>query len=301
MSSFAFLKKPINWLRAISRYRVTNTQGPNFAYEHCLRKITPEQCVTLDLSSLRVASNAAEPVRKDTVERFCEKFGACGFRREALYPIYGLAEATLFVATKRHGDVPATFTVDADSLRRKRVVAVDPQDENGHALVSCGPPICETTVVIANPETATRCKPDEVGEIWVSDPGVAQGYWQKPEDTETTFHAYLADTKEGPYLRTGDLGFMKNGQLVVTGRKKDLIIIRGQNYYPQDIELTTEKSHPALNGKNGAAFGITMDGEERLVVVQGVDLRHLKKQQGFSTVIESIRRHAGDHSTDHIA
>lgn len=287
MSPLAFIKRPICWLQTISRYKATHSQGTNFAYEHCLRQITPEQRALLDLSSWRTASNGAEPIRKHTVESFIETFKLCGFRPEAFYPSYGLAEATLLVSTKRHTDIPLICTVNAEALEKNRIVEVQHQ-QKVKTVVSCGFPVGEMKVAIAHPETLTECAPMEVGEICVSDQSVALGYWKKPEETKSTFHAYLADTKEGPFLRTGDLGFFKDGELFVTGRIKDAIVIRGSNHYPQDIELTVEQSHPALRNGYGAAFAIDVNDEEKLVVVQEVERRYLGKLN-VEEVVGNIR------------
>ncbi|HEY0734854.1 MAG TPA: amino acid adenylation domain-containing protein [Herpetosiphonaceae bacterium] len=275
MSPLAFLQRPLRWLEAISRYRGTISAGPNFAYDLCARKVTPEQIADLDLSSWTVALNGAEPIRPDALERFVAAFTPCGFRREAFYPCYGLAEATLIVSGGQMSAPPIVRAFDAAALSRNQVVAsAKPGDER--ALVGCGVTLRDQRIVIASLETGAECQPGEVGEIWVSGPSVAQGYWDRPETTEQTFGARLAGSGDGPFLRTGDLGFLDEGELFVTGRLKDLIIIRGRNLYPQDIELTVEQSHFALRPGGGAAFAIDVDDEERLVVVQEVERQHRK-------------------------
>ncbi len=270
MSPIAFYMRPARWLQAISRYAVTHSQGPNFAFEHCVDKIKPEHCAGLDLSSWRVASNGSEPIAVDTIDRFVQAFQPYGFRRSALYPAYGLAEATLLVATRRHTSLPAACVCDAEELEQHRVVEVVAarSGQRVHAIVSCGAPIGDTEVAIVDPKTLKRCHPLEVGEIWVSSPGLARGYWRRGEETARTFGATV-DGK-GAFLRTGDLGFIKGGELYVTGRIKDVIIIRGRNHYPQDIEFTVARSHPALRPGYGAAFGLEVKGKERLIVVQEV-------------------------------
>lgn len=273
MSPFSFIKRPFHWLQAISRYRVTHSQGPNFAYDQCVRRITPEQRSTLELSSWRAAGNAAEPINPRVMESFFETFEPYNFRWRAFCPAYGLAEDTLLVSFSQQTDVPVLCNLNAAALEKKRIVDASPDDEIVRTVVGCGRLVGDTKVAIVNPETLTRCASDEIGEIWVSDPSVAQGYWQRPEETERTFHAHLADTSEGPFLCTGDLGFMKDGELFITGRLKDLIIIRGTNHYPQDIEWTVQESHPALRPEHGAAFSVDANGEERLVIVQEVE-RH---------------------------
>jgi acyl-CoA synthetase (AMP-forming)/AMP-acid ligase II len=271
MPPAAFVQRPIRWLRAISRYRATTSGGPNFAYEMCIREITTEQRSNIDLSNWKAAFNGAEPVRASTIERFSAAFGPVGFCPRAWYPCYGLAEATLFVSGGVPEDLPVVYSARASKLEQNRVVAKAGAGADSRELVGCGRAWLGERVVIARPEEGTRCAPDEVGEIWVSGPNVAQGYWSRPEETNATFRAYLEDTAEGPFLRTGDLGFLKNGELFVTGRLKDLIIIDGRNHYPQDIERTVEESNPRLVRGCCAAFAIDAGGEERLVVVVEVD------------------------------
>jgi non-ribosomal peptide synthetase component F/aryl carrier-like protein len=277
MPPVSFLQQPIRWLQAISRYRATHCGGPNFAYELCLRKITPEQRETLDMSSWCNAYNGAEPVRQATLERFVAFFKPCGFRASFLYPCYGLAEATLVVSGGLAGDKPVYCEVQADILEQNRVVEVSRTAENVRQLVGCGRSWLDTKIVIADPESLRQCVPEQVGEIWVSGSSVAQGYWNRPKETDQTFQAYLADTGEGPFLRTGDLGFLRDGELFITGRLKELVIIRGRNHYPQDIELTVEQSHQALRPGCGAALAVEVEGSERLVIVQEVERSYLRK------------------------
>jgi acyl-CoA synthetase (AMP-forming)/AMP-acid ligase II len=290
MSPFAFVKRPIHWLQAISRYQVTHSQGPNFAYDQCVRRIKPEQRANLDLSSWCAAGNAAEPINPKVMERFFEAFEPCGFRWNAFAPAYGLAEDTLLVSASPLLDTPVICAVDAAALERNRVVEVNKPQEGVRMVVGCGQLVCETKVAIADPEKLTRCAPDEVGEIWVSDPSVAQGYWQRPEETQETFQAYLADPREGPFLRTGDLGFLKNGELFITGRIKDLIIIHGTNHYPQDIEWTVQHTNPALRPDYGSAFSIEVGGEEHLVIVQEVERRtqDLDVEEAIATIRQVV-------------
>lgn len=296
MSPVAFYMKPLRWLQAISRYSVTHSQGPNFAYEHCLERIKPDQCVALDLGCWRTASNGSEPIRYETIERFVTTFRSCGFRQEAFYPAYGLAEATLLVSTKQHRKLPSTCIVLADALEENRVVEISLEDPETRirSVVSCGVPIERTKVVIVNPTTLTRCSPSEVGEVWVLASGVALGYWNKPEESEHIFHACLGDSGEGPFLRTGDLGFMKNDELYITGRIKDVIIIRGRNHYPQDVEKTVEQSHPALRQGFGAAFSVEVKGKEELVVVQEV-MRSFLNRLNTDDVMGNIREAISEH------
>jgi natural product biosynthesis luciferase-like monooxygenase protein len=287
MSPVSFLQSPFRWLQAISRYRATTSGGPNFSYELCLRKISDEQRNTLDLSSWNTAFNGAEPIKNETMERFAQAFEPCGFQREAFFPCYGLAEATLIVSGGAMTGPCLARTVQAAALEKNKVVLANGEHSDSRTLLSCGRPLLDQRIVIVDPESLTLSPPDSVGEIWVSGQSVAQGYWNQPEHTSQTFHAYLTDTGEGPFLRTGDLGFLKDGELFVTGRLKDLIVIRGRNLYPQDIEFTVESSHPALRRANAAAFSIEIDGEEHLVVVQEVEYR---QRPNVAEVIETIRR-----------
>jgi amino acid adenylation domain-containing protein/thioester reductase-like protein len=287
MSPIHFLQQPLRWLRAISSYKATTSGGPNFAYDLCVQKSTPEQRAMLNLSSWNLAFSGAEPVRAETLERFAACFEPCGFRREAFYPCYGLAEATLFVSGGKKATPPVVRTFQGGTLEQHRVIETSTENDDARTLVSCGQTLLDQKAVIVHPESLTKCPPDQVGEIWVAGPCVAQGYRNRPEETKHTFQAYLADTGEGPFLRTGDLGFLKDGELFITGRLKDLIIIRGRNLYPQDIELTVERCHPALRSGCGAAFAVEVAQAERLVVVQEVE-RH--QSPDLDAVVDAIRR-----------
>ncbi len=270
MSPVSFLQRPFRWLEAISKYKATISGAPNFAYDLCVDKITPEQRETLDLSSWKLAFCGAEPIRPETLERFARTFGRVGFRKSSFYPCFGMAESTLIVSGGDGPAEPRTLTIDRKALERDKVVEISPGDSNSLTMVNCGKSIVDQKIIIVNPATLTRCAGNEVGEIWVMGPSVAKGYWGLEEETRNTFGAYTADTNEGPFMRTGDLGFLQNGELFVAGRLKDLIIIHGSNHYPQDIELTVEASHPALQPSAGAAFSVTENGKEQLVIVQEV-------------------------------
>ncbi|HEV7516296.1 MAG TPA: AMP-binding protein, partial [Thermoanaerobaculia bacterium] len=270
MSPLDFLERPRRWLAAVSRYRATTSGGPNFAYDLCLRKIGPAEREGLDLSSWRVAFNGSEPVRSQTLNDFAAAFAPCGFRPAAFFPCYGLAEATLFVTGGTRGEAPRIAAFSPAALEADR--AVPAPDEGGRELVSSGRPWMGQEVIIVEPESRRRCAEGGVGEIWIAGPSVAQGYWRRPEATEEDFRARLADEPAaGPFLRTGDLGFLDGGELFVTGRLKDLIILRGRNLYPQDVEQLAERADPALRPGCGAAFGIEVSGEERLVVAWELD------------------------------
>jgi len=293
MSPVTFLQRPLRWLQAISRTRATTSGGPPFAYDLCVRKVTPEQRAALDLSSWDLAFTGAEPVRYETLERFASTFAPCGFRREAFFPCYGLAEATLIASGGLKTAPPIVFTVQGAALERNRVIPAPGEDTGARTLVGCGQSLGDQKILIVHPQTLTRCSPDEVGEIWIAGPSVAQGYWNQPGDTERTFGAYLADTGEGPFLRTGDLGFLKDGELFVTGRLKDMIIIDGYNHYPQDIELTVEQSYPALRPGCCAAFSVDDAGQERLVIVVEVERNYLPRRvhsPDTKEIVQAIRQ-----------
>ncbi|NEP08925.1 MAG: alpha/beta fold hydrolase [Symploca sp. SIO2C1] len=296
MSPVDFLQKPLRWLKAISHYQATTSGGPNFAYDFCASKITPQQLATLDLSSWELAFTGAEPVRAETLERFVTTFASCGFRREAFYPCYGMAETTLLIAGGLKTAPPVVSEVDGSALEQNQVVPAPANSEGTRTIIGCGRTWLEEKIAIVEPESLTKCAASQVGEIWVSGASVAQGYWNQPEKTQQTFHGYVADTGEGPFLRTGDLGFVHDGELFVTGRLKDLIIIRGRNHYPQDLELTVERSHPALRLGYGAAFAVEAEDEERLVIVQEVERRYLRNLE-VEEVIGAIRQEiAQEHS-----
>ncbi len=297
MSPVAFLQRPIRWLQAISNTGANVTGGPNFAYDLCVRKITPEQKATLDLSNWKIAFNGAEPIRQETLERFAEAFAPCGFHKEAFRLCYGLAEATLLVAGMQRGAALTSRTVQTAALEQNRVVMASAEaaidKDNTRTFVSSGSVPSGQKVIIVNPDTCIQCQPDEVGEIWVSGPSISQGYWQKPEETKQTFRAYLVDTGEGPFLRTGDLGFLQDGELFISGRLKDLIIIRGRNHYPQDIELTVEQCHPALRPACGVAFSVDAMSEEQLVIVHEVERQY--RNLNVDEVVEAIRQAVAEH------
>jgi acyl transferase domain-containing protein/acyl-CoA synthetase (AMP-forming)/AMP-acid ligase II/acyl carrier protein len=268
MSPLAFLEKPYRWLAAIHATRATISGGPNFAYDLCVRKTTPEQRAGLDLSSWTLAFNGAEPIRLDTIDRFADTFAKSGFRRRAMFPCYGLAEATLIVSGAGRTSEPVSRRFDKTALEASRVELGD-----AVTLVACGRVVYEQTIAIVDPETGVPVGADRVGEIWVAGPSVAGGYWQRRDDTETSFNARVVGD-ERSFLRTGDLGFVRDGELFVCGRAKDLIIIRGSNHYPQDIELTVERAHPAIRPGCVAAFSVPSDDEERFAIVAEVDRRY---------------------------
>ncbi|MCZ8241037.1 MAG: fatty acyl-AMP ligase [Microcystis sp. LE19-131.1A] len=277
MAPANFVERPLRWLQALSDKKATHSAAPNFAYDLCVRKIPPEKRATLDLSHWRMTLNGSEPVRAEVLKKFAEAFQVSGFKATALCPGYGLAEATLVVTAVSYDSPSYFYPVQANALEKNKIVGATETDSNVQTLVGCGWTTIDTQIVIVNPETLKPCSPEIVGEIWVSGSTIAQGYWGKPQETQETFQAYLADTGAGPFLRTGDLGFIKDGELFVTGRLKEIILIRGRNNYPQDIEYTVQNSHPALRPSCGAAFTVEVKGEERLVVVQEVERTWLRK------------------------
>jgi acyl-CoA synthetase (AMP-forming)/AMP-acid ligase II len=288
MSPVTFIQKPIRWLEAISRYQVSTSGAPNFAYDLVARRATAEQISRLDLSSLQVAFCGAEPIRVETLDRFAAKFAECGFRKEAFYPCYGMAEATLFVTGGVHREPPKVQYVETIALEKNQVVMVKAHKEGAKAIVSCGKTWLDSRVAIADPNSLTLCEPNQVGEIWVSGDGIGKGYWQLKEESDRTFQAYLKDTGEGPFLRTGDLGFIYDGELFFTGRLKDVIVLWGLNHYPQHIEENVEKCHPALRSGAGAAFTIEVAGENRLVIINEIDRSH-RQSLVVDEVVEAIR------------
>ncbi|OAB58116.1 hypothetical protein AY600_04805 [Phormidium willei BDU 130791] len=298
MSPVAFLQRPYRWLKAISDYQATTSGAPNFAYDLCVDKISAEQRQTLDLTHWQVAFNGAEPVRASTLERFRDAFAPCGFHDKAFYPCYGLAEGTLMVSGTPLHQPPRVHRVRRQDLEQHQASSLAPEDPNeaGQALVSSGISLERQTVVIVNPQTHQSCAAGTVGEIWVKGPSVGQGYWQNPSASEETFGAYLRDSGQGPFLRTGDLGLLHQGQLFVTGRLKDVIILRGRNLYPQDLEQTAETSHETLRLGGSAALTVPVAGQERLVIVQELDFR---QKPELPPVMNAIREAvAASHEVD---
>ncbi len=277
LAPVAFLRKPIRWLRALSDYRGTHSQAPNFAYDYCARNVNPTKCEGLDLSAWIAAGIAAEPIHDETIRRFSAAFEPYGFRPAAFAPGYGLAETTLAVSSCAPGDGASIHTFGA---RR---------------LVGCGRLIEGMRAVIVDPDTLTVCSPGEVGEIWISGSSVAQGYWNRPLETKEAFQAFLRDTGEGPFLRTGDLGAFRASELVVAGRIKDLIIVAGENRYPQDLERTVEACHPLVRSNGCAAFSLEIEGEERVAIA--AELKGLSEEP--RDVIDRIRLAAAEeHDVD---
>ncbi len=272
MSPLAFLSRPVRWFKVITKFGVTVSGGPNFAYDHCSEKIANDELTDIDLSTWDVAFNGAEPVRPNTLKRFAERFAPYGFLANASYPCYGMAETTLLVTGGDNKQTPCIDWFAGDALDAHRVETASSDDFDARQLVSSGRIILDETVLIIDPDTMKRKDPGCIGEIWVQSQCVGQGYWKKPEATEATFGAELADEPEaGKFLRTGDLGFVRDGEFFVTGRLKDLIIVRGVNRYPQDIELTVLESSSRLEPGAQAAFSVDVAGREHLVIVSEVE------------------------------
>jgi acyl-CoA synthetase (AMP-forming)/AMP-acid ligase II len=273
MAPNAFTQRPLNWLRAIHHYRAEVGCSPNFGYDLCVSRYRAEQMQDVDLSSWKVALNGAEPVRADTLNRFIETFAGHGFSPSAAFPAYGMAEATLLISGGRRGAARVTRIVSRSALKAHRVAApAGPSDHQ--TLVGCGRALAGEQIAIVEPESRVRLSADQAGEIWVNGPNVARAYWDNAEATGTSLNARIEGRNDGDvWLRTGDLGFLdESGELFITGRIKDLVIVRGINHYPQDIESTVQALHPALRPNFGAAFSVPDDlGDETLVIVQEVE------------------------------
>jgi acyl-CoA synthetase (AMP-forming)/AMP-acid ligase II len=295
MSPLMFLQSPIRWLQTISRYQATTSGGPNFAYNLVTRRVTPEQIANLDLSNWDVAFNGAETISYEIIEQFTQKFAPCGFRPEAFYPCYGMAEATLLVSGGKKMTEVAHKKLKADALEKHQAISADEDEKNVRIIVSCGQSLPDQKAIVVNPETLCECALGEVGEFWVSGPSIARGYWDRLEETKQTFEAYLADTKEGPFLRTGDLGFLEGERLYVTGRLKDIIIINGRNYYPQDIEWTVEQSDSAIRPNCSASFSVEIEGEEKLAIAAEVDrsYRNRSSEENDDVLLAKLRQREG--------
>ena len=272
MSPVAFLQRPSRWLQTISRLRATCSGGPNFAYDLCVRRVSDEEMGEMDLSSWKIAFNGAEPIRKQTLDDFSEKFARCGFQRSSFHPCYGLAESTLMATGMDRDRTGLQFQNLSRTALEKDQIQPPLANDDECTLVSSGCAAGNQEIRIVDPASAESLPSERVGEVWISGPSIAAGYWGRPKETEETFRAHLA-TGEGPFLRTGDLGFLQGSQLYITGRIKDLIIIRGQNYYPHDLEFTAQRCHPALQPSSAAAFSVQRDGIEQLILTQEVDGR----------------------------
>lgn len=293
MSPIDFLKRPFRWLQTISDIKdvPVASGGPNFAFELCLRATNPKKAAELDLSNWDIAFSGAEPIRAETINNFAEKFSVSGFQKKSFYPCYGLAEGTLIVSGCNHETEPVEISIDKEELKRNKIIEVAGVEENGVAFISSGSQILDGKIEIVDPETKELCRENEVGEIWASSPSNAQGYYNRPDLSKETFQAFISDSNEGSFLRTGDLGFMKNGKLFVTGRLKDLVIVNGSNHYPQDIEETVETANKLLRPGSTAAFSVDVNNEEKLIVVQEA---RAKQNVDWEDVVNDVRNEVFD-------
>ncbi|MGK7898699.1 MAG: fatty acyl-AMP ligase [Xenococcus sp. (in: cyanobacteria)] len=307
MPPVSFLQRPYRWLKAIDKYRANTSGGPNFAYDLCVSQISEEQRDSLDLSCWELAFTGAEPVRAETIQKFSDYFRSTGFRKRVFYPCYGMAESTLIITGGSKQVEPVLRNFDKQSIEQNQAIELSPEHSLTRkteqlltplveekqpeqiTLVSSGNNLEDQYLAIANPDNLEECLEGEIGEIWAASASVAQGYWNRPELTQYAFAARLKNYPQVNFLRTGDLGFIKDGELFVTGRLKDLIIIRGRNHYPQDIELTVDTSHEAIRPGNGAAFAVEIDGEENLVIVQEIKRTYLRKLN-VEEVTKAIRQ-----------
>lgn len=293
MPAAVFVQKPFLWLKAISNYRATTSFAPNFAYELCVARITKAELAELDLSCWDTALNGAEPIRASTMKAFAEYFSTSGFKPSANYPGYGLAEATLMVSghvDREQHPISMRFRIDA--LEQNQAILADEKTplDNSREIVCCGRPLLDLDVIIVDPETRMHIADGQIGEIWIAGGSVALGYWNNDAATEQIFCAQLADCSGKRYMRTGDLGFMRAGQIYLSGRLKDVFIIRGRNHYPQDIEATTHAASDDLSNDRAAAFSIPGElGEELLVIVQEVKRTSMRTIDS-AAVITQIRR-----------
>jgi len=295
MSPSEFIQRPVKWLELITKYSATISGGPNFAYDACVARISDRHLEDLNLKSWRVAFNGAEPIRAETVDRFAAKFTRCGYDANAIFPCYGLAESTILVTCKGETHQYARVMLDREALKEGRAVE-SPESRSGRSLSGCGGPNPDHDVAIVNPDTKQRCSETEVGEVWVSGPSVCRGYWNRDEETLATFSAELEGVPDKRFLRTGDLGLFRGGQLYITGRLKNIVIIRGLNYACEDIEDLAQASHQAVTATPGAAFGVENPKGEDLIVTQEIDrgyIDNVDRAEVAAAIQESIVLHYG--------
>jgi acyl-CoA synthetase (AMP-forming)/AMP-acid ligase II len=303
MAPNAFMQRPLSWLRAIDRYRAEVGCSPNFGFDLCVSRYRADQMEGVDLSCWKVALNGAEPVQAGTISRFIETFAGHGFNPGAAFPAYGMAEATLLIAGGRRGTGHLTRTVSRSGLQA-HVVHAQADSTDVQTLVGCGRALVNERIAIVEPDSRRRCSADRIGEIWVNGPNVARAYWRNPEASQIDLNARIDGDDDGAnWLRTGDLGFVdETGELFITGRIKDLVVVRGINHYPQDIEHTVQALHPAFRRNCGAAFSVSDDrDEETLVIVQEIERTERNKidphemkgliRQGVTEQHELFARH----------
>lgn len=286
LSPVTFLTRPLRWLRAISDYGVAVSGGPNFAYRWCTMKINPEECEGLDLSCWKVAFNGAEPVREDVLREFSRKFEPYGFKHSSHYPCYGMAETALIVTGGKQNEEPVIRTFDKHMLANYQVKAMPEDSATATRMVGSGQVIPTEQVIIVDPEKRVQMKDNEIGEIWINSPSSGVGYFNKPTESAEVFQGKLATDDGLRYVRSGDLGFFHEGELFVTGRLKDMIIVRGVNRYPQDIESTVENCDQRLRSGGSAAFAVDHWDREHLVVVCEVERR---RSSNWGPLLDKIR------------
>jgi amino acid adenylation domain-containing protein len=285
LSPLSVITKPLRWLKAVSDYQPHTSGAPNFAYQLCVDQIAPDECQGLDLSSWKVAFNGAEPIRADTLQNFTARFAPFGFRAETFYPTYGLAEATLLVSGGSKFSLPVCRRYEQQALEQGKAVPAN-ADADSQLLVSSGSAVAPGALCIVDPQRLVPCAEKQIGEIWLAGEHICQGYWQQPEASRSAFENRLESRPE-LFMRTGDLGFLDGGELFVTGRCKDLIILQGRNLFPHDIESAAEKAHPAIQPNAAAAFSITEDGQERLVVI--LEIKRQYRQKDLTQVFRNVR------------
>jgi acyl-CoA synthetase (AMP-forming)/AMP-acid ligase II len=287
MTPMAFIQKPVRWLQAISRCRAAVSGAPNFAYDMCLKQATEEEKAALDLQPWKVAFNGAEPVRAETVQRFTAEFAACGLRSTAMHPCYGMAETTLIATGGGANQRPRLRSVDARLLEEGIAVTVPDDEVAATTLTGCGKALLEADLIIVSPDAHEILPANRVGEVWVAGPHVAYGYWRNEAATARDFCAFLANGA-GPYLRTGDLGLLdEQGEVFITARLKDVIILRGRNYIPSDIEQAIEKSHPAINPNGVAVVGF--GGEEEMLAAVVEMRKESEAEPDYTSISRAVR------------
>ena len=285
---FDFLKNPVIWLNAITKYEGTTAGCPNFALDLLVERISPEQKTDIDLRSLKVLFCGSEPIRSASLKNFTQAFEQCGFTEDMFLPCYGLAENTLMLTGIHHSEKPEYLLADRQSLENTNKVVISHDADTALSFVSCGYPWLGDQVLIVDPEKHIASGEDTIGEIWTKSGSICRGYRNQADKSEETFNARINGSKEGPYMKTGDLGFMHNGHLYIAGRIKDVIIIRGMNHFPRDIENTVEHSHPTLQPNACAAFSSEIDNHERLIIIQEIKRTAIRELDG-QEVIEAIR------------
>jgi acyl-CoA synthetase (AMP-forming)/AMP-acid ligase II len=289
LAPVTFLQRPLLWLKAISHYKAKVAGAPNFAFDLCVERFNPTLMEGIDLSHWEVAFNGAEPVRAETISAFINTFEPYGFKPKAFYPCYGMAEATLLISGGQRCSTSIIKEVSKSGLHKKRALPATNSEDSQH-VVGCGKSLIGETIAIVNPDTLAACSVNEVGEIWVSGDNIASGYWENKQASTETFLATIAGVKEKYFLRTGDLGFLdENKELFIAGRLKDVIIVRGENFYPQDIEKTVEDSHPALKPNCCAVFTVQKNDKQQLVIVQEVKRTH-RKDLDVDDIIGNVRQ-----------